>query len=85
MKVILSIILFSSFTFSQNIQQSIETIIDPFSEVKSLRPHLTPHLLEIAKNGQNLTPDKKTQLEALGINFNRPLISRSGAKRSESD
>ena len=85
MKFILSIILFSSFTSSQNPQQSIETFIDPFSEVKSFRPHLNTHLLEIAKNGQNLTPDKRTQLEALGFNFNRPLISRGGAKRSESD
>ena len=39
---------------AQNVKQSIETVISAFSEVKTDNRHLTPYLLEIAKNGQNL-------------------------------
>ena len=69
---------------SQNLKESTETVFNAFTEVKTNNRHLTPYLLEIAKNGQNLDYDDKNKLKGIGFNFNRKLISRSGAKRSES-
>ena len=69
---------------AQNLKQSIETVISAFSEVKTDNHHLTPYLLEIAKNGQNLGYDDKNKLKEIGFNFNHQLVSRGGAKRSES-
>jgi hypothetical protein len=70
---------------SQELNESALVFIDKSSFKDGLRYHLTPSLLEIAKNGKNLGSDKKNELEKLGFDFNAPLVSRKGTKRSESD
>jgi len=64
-------------------QQSIAAVISAFSDHPTQDRHLTPHLLEIAKHGHDLNAIERTQLEAIGFNFNYPLVSRSAALRSE--
>ena len=43
---------------AQNISNSLETVINAFNELNTNDRHLTHHLLDIAKNGQNI--DSKT-------------------------
>ena len=69
---------------AQNVKQSIETVFNAFTDVKTNNHHLTPYLLEIAKNGQNIDYDDKKKLEEVGFNFSSQLVTRGGAKRSES-
>ena len=70
---------------SQELSESFFTVIDTSSFKDDLRHHLTPYLLEIAKNGKNFSSEKKYELEKWGFDFNSPIVSRSGTKRSESD
>ena len=69
---------------AQNVKQSIETVFNAFTDVKTNNHHLTPYLLEIAKNGPNIDYGDKKKLEEVGFNFNSQLVTRGGAKRSES-
>lgn len=85
MKSFLISFLLFSILISQKLDQSFLTITDTLSSKKPRYIHLTPHLLEIAKNGQNLSINKRIELESIGFNFNSPLVSRGGMKRSESD
>ena len=69
---------------AQNIFQSAEIVIEAFGERLETKTHLTPHLLDIAKNGHLLDTEKKEELKNLGFNFNQSLVNRSGAQRTES-
>ena len=69
---------------AQDIFQSAEIVIEAFSERLETKTHLTPHLLDIAKNGHLLDTEKKEELKNLGFNFNQSLVNRSGAQRTES-
>ena len=69
---------------TQDIQQSAIEIIKGFNGHPIESGQVTSYLLDIARNGHQLDTDTKVSLEQLGFNFNRSLISRSGAKRSES-
>jgi|TARA_Y100000031_G_scaffold45554_2_gene52066 hypothetical protein len=64
-------------------QKSVATVLDAFSGNSALGGHLTPHLLEIAKNGHYLDANNRADLEAVGFNFNSPVVSRGGAQRVE--
>ena len=64
-------------------QQSASAVISAFSDHPTQDRHLTPHLLEIAKHGHELNAIERTQLEAVGFNFDYSLVSRSAALRSE--
>ena len=64
-------------------QQSAAAVISAFSDHPTQDRHLTPHLLEIAKHGHELNAIERTQLEAVGFNFDYSLVSRSAALRSE--
>ncbi|MDC1032078.1 FlgD immunoglobulin-like domain containing protein, partial [Candidatus Marinimicrobia bacterium] len=70
---------------SQELNQSALTLNNNLSYKDDLRYHLTPFLLEIAKNGKSFSSEKKHKLESLGFDFNMPLVSRKSVKRSESD
>lgn len=70
---------------SQELNQSALTLNNNLSYKDDLRYHLTPFLLEIAKNGKSFSSEKKHKLESLGFDFNTPLVSRKSVKRSESD
>ena len=59
-------------------------VINAFSNNNIKNNHITPYLLEIARNGHQLDSNIKAKLEELGFNFNQSLVSRGGAKRSES-
>ncbi|MFQ6606552.1 MAG: MXAN_6640 family putative metalloprotease [Fidelibacterota bacterium] len=45
--------------------------------------HLTPLLLEIARNGHSLTREQMSQLQAIGFNFNGLLVNRTLDTRAE--
>jgi len=79
----ISIILLCSFLGAEVPQQSVSAVISAFSGQPGTGRHLTPHLLEIAKNGHSLNANDRTQLEAVGFNFNSLLVSRGGAQRLE--
>ena len=70
---------------SQELSQSLLTVIDTSLIKNNLRYHLTPLLLDIAKNGKSFSVEKKYELQKWGFDFNSPLVSRSSTKRSESD
>ncbi len=72
-----------SFLIAEVPQQSVEAVISAFSDKPTTERHLTPHLLEIAKNGHHLDEDNKSRLETIGFNFNSTVVSRGGAERSE--
>ena len=66
-------------------QKSAEAVISAFSGLSVSKRHLTPHLLEIAKNGMNLPANDRIALEALGFNFSSSLVSRIGINRPEAN
>ena len=63
-------------------QKSAEAVISAFSGLSVSKRHLTPHLLEIAKNGMNLPANDRVALETLGFNFSSSLVSRIGINLS---
>ena len=71
--------------FSQELSESLITVMDKPLIKDDSRYHLTPLLLDIAKNGNNFSSEKKYELQKLGFNFKSPLVSRSFTKRSESN
>ena len=83
MKQRIATLLFIANSWAGIPQQSIAAVISAFSDHPTQDRHLTPHLLEIAKHGHDLNAIERTQLEAIGFNFNYPLVSRSAALRSE--
>ena len=83
MKQRIATLLFIANSWAGIPQQSIAAVISAFSDHPTQDRHLTPHLLEIAKHGHDLNAIERTQLEAVGFNFNYPLVSRSAALRSE--
>ena len=83
MNRLITIQIISSFLWAGILQSSIEAVKSAFSGRDDGGRHLTPHLLEIAKNGHNLKVNDRTDLEAVGFNFNSRLVSRGGAQRSE--
>lgn len=83
MKRLIATLLFIASSWAGISQQSTGAVISAFSGHPTQDRHLTPHLLEIAKHGHELNANERTQLEAVGFNFNFPLVSRSGALRSE--
>ena len=70
--------------FSQELSESLITVMDK-PLINDSRYHLTPLLLDIAKNGNNFSSEKKYELQKLGFNFKSSLVSRSFTKRSESN
>ena len=70
--------------FAQDVHQSASEIIDGFNGLPVKNNHITPYLLDIARNGHQLDFDSKAKLEQLGFNFDQSLVNRSGAQRSES-
>ena len=84
MRFNLLILIITTSLSAQNISNSLETVINAFNGIKTNDRHLTHHLLDIAKNGQNIDYNDKVKLEALGFNFGSTLISRGGSERPES-
>ena len=84
MRFKLLILIITTSLSAQNIANSLETVINAFNGIKTDDRHLTHHLLDIAKNGQNIDYNDKVKLEALGFNFGSRLISRGGSERPES-
>jgi hypothetical protein len=82
-KRIISILFLGSLLIAEVPQQSVVALISAFSNISSSDRHLTPHLLEIAKNGHLLEANDKSRLEKIGFNFNSALVSRGGTERSE--
>ena len=70
--------------FAQDVHQSASEIIDVFNGLPVKNNHITPYLLDIARNGHQLDFDSKAKLEQLGFNFDQSLVNRSGTQRSES-
>ncbi len=69
-------IITSSFTFSDNksvVIQSANTVIDVLEE-KSFERHLTPYIIDIARNGHLLPADTKNKLKSLGFDFSGNLV-----------
>lgn len=66
----------------KSVQSSAEIVISALSGEGETR-HLTPYLLDIAKNGHGLNEATKNQLKALGFNFSGKLVNRSDANRKE--
>ena len=83
MKRLIATLLYIASSWAGISQQSTGAVISAFSGHPTQDRHLTPHLLEIAKHGHELNAIERTQLEAIGFNFNYPLVSRSAALRSE--
>ena len=73
-----------SYVHTQDIQQSAIEIIKGFNGQPIESDQVTSYLLDIARNGHQLDINTKSRLEQIGFNFNQSLVSRSGAKRSES-
>lgn len=78
-------ILLVSFGWNQNTSITIETVKNAFLGEGDSDRHLTPYLLDIAKNGNNYTSEKKIELNRLGFQFNSSLVNRNKIKRPESD
>ena len=70
--------------YTQDIQESAIEIIKGFNGQPIESDQVTSYLLDIARNGHQLGINTKSRLEQIGFNFNQSLVSRSGAKRSES-
>jgi len=83
LKKTITILFLGSLLIAQVPQRSVEAVISAFSDDLTSDWHLTPHLLEIAKNGHHLDKDSKSRLETIGFNFNTTVVSRGGAERSE--
>lgn len=69
-------IITSSFTFSDNksvVIQSANTVIDVLEERIFVR-HLTPYIIDIARNGHLLPADTKNKLQSLGFDFSGSLV-----------
>ena len=69
-------IITSSFTFSDNksvVIQSANTVIDVLEE-KLFERHLTPYIIDIARNGHLLPADIKNKLKSLGFDFSGSLV-----------
>ncbi len=64
--------------------QSAEIVIEAFTNQTPVQ-HLTPYLLDIAKNGHSLPADQKIALQRLGFNFSNKLVSRSRGTRPEAE
>ena len=69
---------------AQHRSSSLQVVQDAFLFGGDSDPHLTPHLMEIAKNGHQYTKEQKVELKRLGFHFDSPVVNRSGAERSES-
>ena len=83
-RFILHALVFSKL-ISQELSESLITLMDKSFIKNDLHYHLTPLVLEIAKNGNNFNSEKKYELQKWGFNFNSPLVSRNKTKRSESN
>ncbi|MFC1528252.1 MXAN_6640 family putative metalloprotease [Candidatus Neomarinimicrobiota bacterium] len=69
-------IIAGSFTFSDSksiVTQSADRVIDVL-EGKSFVRHMTPFLLDIARNGHLLSEENKGQLKSLGFDFSGNLV-----------
>ena len=84
MKALITFLLICFVARAQDLTQSANMVINAFNNDNIKNNHVTPYLLEIARNGHQLDSNIKAKLEELGFNFNQSLVSRGGAKRSES-
>ena len=84
MKALITFLLICFVARAQDLTQSANMVINAFNNDNIKNNHITPYLLEIARNGHQLDSNIKAKLEELGFNFNQSLVSRGGAKRSES-
>ena len=84
MKKLTFFLVMISYVYTQDIQQSAIEIIKGFNGQPIESDQVTSYLLDIARNGHQLDINTKSRLEQIGFNFNQSLVSRSGAKRSES-
>ncbi|MEE8437672.1 MAG: MXAN_6640 family putative metalloprotease [Candidatus Neomarinimicrobiota bacterium] len=82
---ILPVILCSVLLTGKSNSVALNAVINAFSSgaVTDDR-HLTPYLLEIAKNGHTYSQTEKDQLKVLGFNFQGRLVNRSLFTRPES-
>ena len=83
MKIFFFFLLFVYTIHAQNITQSANMVIDGFNNEPIEYKHVTPYLLDIARNGHLLDSTTKERLKGLGFNFNRALVSRGGLQRAE--
>ena len=82
MKALITFLLICFVARAQDLTQSANMVINAFNNDNIKNNHITPYLLEIARNGHQLDSNIKAKLEELGFNFNQSLVSRGGAKRS---
>ncbi len=78
----LCLTVFVSQIVAKTVHQSVELITDAMEENIELR-HVTPHLLNIAKNGYKLNSDIQTHLKGYGFQFKGKLVNRSYIIRDE--
>ncbi|MEE8335553.1 MAG: MXAN_6640 family putative metalloprotease [Candidatus Neomarinimicrobiota bacterium] len=82
---ILPVILFSALLMGKSNSVALNVVKNAFSsEPETGIEHLTPYLLEIAKNGHTYSQTDKEQLKVLGFNFQGRLVNRSLFTRPES-
>ena len=77
LKVLLILFIISiSFTFSDNksiVTQSANTVIDVL-EGRTFERHLTPFMIDIARNGHLLPEDTKIKLISFGFDFSNETV-----------
>ncbi len=78
LKVLLIFLLVSTtLSFADNksiVTQSANTVIEVLEERAFVR-HLTPYLIDIARNGHLLSDETKTKLESLGFDFSGNMVT----------
>ncbi len=70
-------IITGNLTFSDNkslVTQSANTVIDVLEE-KSFERHLTPYMIDIARNGHLLPEETKNKLKSLGFDFSGDIVT----------
>lgn len=67
---------------AKSVKIASEMVVSAFGGDPSIH-HLTPYLLEIARNGHSLPENEKGRLEKLGFQFHSVLVNRSQGSRDE--
>ena len=74
MKALITFLLICFVARAQDLTQSANMVINAFNNDNIKNNHITPYLLEIARNGHQLDSNIKAKLEELGFNFNQSII-----------
>jgi len=76
-------VLVSAVLIGKTGSSSVSALINAYSAEAGTERHITPYLLDIAKNGHSFSETDKEQLKRLGFNFKRNLVTRTLDTRPE--